>query len=110
MSATVDDTLELRDQLTRAWHSVLDAAVERGTPPQAVIETMAAVAHDRFAESFGPAAAASYLQLLAEQLRDAERTETDRLVRGEDEPPAARPTAAESMIDPAWLTRDELFG
>ncbi|MFD0938479.1 hypothetical protein [Methylobacterium trifolii] len=109
----MDDTLELRQQLARAWHSVLDAAVERGTPTQAVIETMAAVAHERFAESFGPAAAASYLSLLAEQLRDAERSQTDFLVRGDDaptRPPPPAPDDLDAMIDPNWLTRDELFG
>ncbi|MGV7030615.1 hypothetical protein [Methylobacterium symbioticum] len=106
----MDDTLELRDQLARAWRQVLDAAVENGAPPQAVIETMASVAHETFATVFGAAAAASYLQLLAEQLRDLERSETDRLVRGEDGPePASDPVEADTPIDPAWLTQDTLF-
>lgn len=106
----MDDTLELRDQLVRAWHSVLDAAVERGTPLQAVIETMATVAHERFSDSFGAAAAANYLQLLAEQLRDIDRSETDRLVCGDDAPKTRGPIEIEPIIDPAWMTRDELFG
>lgn len=106
----MDDTLELRDQLSRAWRQVLDAAVANGAPPQAVIETMASVAHESFANAFGAAAAASYLQLLSEQLRDLERSETDRLVLGNDEPrPAATPIDLEALIDPAWLTQDHLF-
>ena len=106
----MDDTLELRDQLSRAWRQVLDAAVANGAPPQAVIETMASVAHESFANAFGAAAAESYLQLLSEQLRDLERSETDRLVLGNDEPrPAATPIDLEALIDPAWLTQDHLF-
>ena len=105
----MDDTHELREQLTRAWRQVLDAAVANGAPPQAVIETMASVAHESFANTFGPSAAASYLQLLSEQLRDIERSETDFLVRGEDPAPSTGPIDIEALIDPAWLTRDELF-
>ena len=81
----VEDTMELRDELSRAWRGVLTGAVERGYPAGAVIETMASVAHERFSALFGPQAAASYLQLLAEQLRAADQTETDTLVRGDPE-------------------------
>ncbi|MGU3539292.1 hypothetical protein [Methylobacterium sp. A54F] len=106
----MDDTLELREQLARAWRTTLEAAIDRGTPPQAVIETMAAVAHARFAESFGPAAAASYLQLLAEQLRDIERQETRDLVRGDEAEAPPQATPFEFALDPNWLVRDDLLG
>ena len=109
----MDDTPEIRDQLSRAWRSTLDAAVSNGAPPQAVIETMVEVAHHCFAEAFGATAAASYLQLLAEQLRAGERCETDERVRGAPEESTARtfmPAAAEALIDPDWPTRNDLFG
>ncbi|WP_407520895.1 hypothetical protein [Methylobacterium oryzisoli] len=98
----LDDTLELREQLAQAWRAVLDAAVERGSPPQAVVETMASVAHERFAALFGASAAASYLQLLAEQLRDVDHDEATVLVRG-DEAPAAAAEMEEPALDPAWI-------
>ncbi len=109
----MDDTPELREQLSHAWRSTLDAAVANGAPPQAVIETMVEVAHACFAEAFGATAAASYLQLLAEQLRAGERCETDELVRGQPEERPTRsfmPAEAEALIDPDWLTRKDLFG
>lgn len=109
----MDDTPELREQLSHAWRSTLDAAVANGAPPQAVIETMVEVAHACFAEAFGATAAASYLQLLAEQLRAGERSETDELVRGQPEERPTRsfmPAEAEALIDPDWLTRKDLFG
>lgn len=105
----MDDTLELREQLCQAWRRVLDAAVGNGAPPQAVIETMASVAHQCFAEAFGPAAAASYLQLLAEQLRDVERSETDQLVRGE-EGDAQAPGPSPIDLDADWLMRGDVPG
>jgi hypothetical protein len=109
----LDDTPEIREQLSRAWRSTLDAAVANGAPPQAVVETMVTVAHECFAEAFGATAAASYLQLLAEQLRAGERCETDELVRGQAEERPSRtfmPADAEALIDPDWPTRNDLFG
>ncbi|GJD50417.1 hypothetical protein OPKNFCMD_3156 [Methylobacterium crusticola] len=101
----MEDTLELRERLTRAWRAVLDNAVDGGSPPDAVVETMAAVAHARFAELFGAPAAASYLALLAEQMREVDHDEAASLIRGEA-PPAAPETEAEPLIDPAWIDRD----
>lgn len=104
----MDDTLQLREQLAYAWRETLDRVIERGAPAQVVIETMAAVAHNRFAESFGPAAAANYLQLLAEQLRDIDRKETETLIEGEAPPPAdAGPSHADFGL--AWMMRDDLL-
>lgn len=105
-SPGLDDTLQLREQLAQAWRAVLDAAVERGTPPQAVVETMASVAHERFAALFGPSAAASYLQLLAEQLRDVDHEAAAVLVRGDEEPAAPAEVEVEvddQALDPAWI-------
>lgn len=103
----VNDTVEFREQLASAWRTTLDAAIERGAPPQVAIETMAAVAHTRFAESFGPLAAANYLQLLAEQLRDVDREETTTLIRGEQPEPHI-PEGVVSL-DLGWPLRDGLL-
>lgn len=103
----VEDTLELRQELARAWHAVLAGAVERGCPPQAVVETMAAVAHERFAELFSPQAAASYLQLLAEQLRAVDQDETVSLVRG-SAPAPDRPAEETPTID-QWIADEPLL-
>ncbi|KTS20014.1 hypothetical protein NS228_23290 [Methylobacterium indicum] len=101
----VDDTFELRERLSRAWRAVFDNAVEAGTPPEAVVETMAAVAHARFAELFGTSAAASYLALLAEQMRDVDHDEAETLIRGEVPGPA--PFDEDMMaMDPALIERD----
>ncbi|MFE1602238.1 hypothetical protein [Methylobacterium sp. ID0610] len=102
----IEDTLELREQLASAWRAVLDNAVERGSPPQAVVETMASVAHERFAELFGASAAASYLQLLSEQLRNIDHDEAAFLVRGEE---AGAPATEEPLIDPVWINGQELI-
>ncbi|MGY2053138.1 hypothetical protein [Methylobacterium sp. JK268] len=103
----IDDTQELRAQLGQAWRAVLDAAIARGSPPQAVLETMAWVAHERFADLFGASAAATYLQLLSEELRERDRGEVERLVRGEE--PAPAPAAPEPLLDPAWLDGSDLL-
>ncbi|TXM94261.1 hypothetical protein [Methylobacterium sp. WL116] len=103
----MDDTHALRQQLTQAWRVTLEAALDRGTPEQPLVETMAEVAQARLAASFGPAAAASYLQLLAEGLRDVDRKETTLLVRGDD--PAQDATVADLSLDPDWLVRDDLL-
>ncbi|AWB24363.1 hypothetical protein DA075_28705 [Methylobacterium currus] len=104
---TVDDTFELRERLSRAWRAVFDNAVEAGSPPDAVVETMTAVAHARFAELFGTAAAASYLALLAEQMRDVDHDEAETLIRGEAPGPASFDDVVATM-DPAWIERDPL--
>jgi hypothetical protein len=78
----LEDTSDLRQELAHAWNAVITGAIDRGCPSQAVIESMAAVAHERFADLFGPLAAASYLQLLAEQLRNVDQDATVSLVRG----------------------------
>ncbi|ACA20468.1 hypothetical protein M446_6200 [Methylobacterium sp. 4-46] len=96
----LEDTLELREQLAQAWRAVFDGAIARGSPPEAVVETMASVAHARFAELFGASAAATYLQLLSEQLRDIDRGETERLVNGEAPEPQA--PAPEAGLDGDW--------
>ncbi|MGE7413508.1 hypothetical protein [Methylobacterium tarhaniae] len=102
---TLDDTFELRERLSRAWRAVFDNAVGAGGPPEAVVETMTAVAHARFAELFGTAAAASYLALLAEQMRDVDHDEAETLIRGEASAP---PPFDEDMsaMDPSWIERD----
>ncbi len=101
----MDDTFDLRERLSRAWRAVFDNAVEAGSPPEAVVETMTAVAHARFAELFGTAAAASYLALLAEQMREVDHDEAESLIRGEppQPPPFDEPVMA---MDPAWIERD----
>lgn len=104
----LEDTLELRERLALAWRSTLDGVIERGAPEQAAVETMVEVAHARFAESFGPAAAANYLQLLAEQLRDVDRNETAQLMQGETPAPTA-PTDAVAPPQAAWVARDALW-
>jgi hypothetical protein len=101
----VDDTFELRERLSRAWRAVFDNAVAAGSPPDAVVETMTAVAHARFAELFGTAAAASYLALLAEQMRDVDHGEAEILIRGEAPGPAPFDEAMPAM-DPVWIERD----
>ncbi|MBE7204287.1 MAG: hypothetical protein INR70_41740 [Parafilimonas terrae] len=106
----LDDTFALRERLSRAWRAVFDNAVEAGSPPAAVVETMTAVAHARFAELFGTSAAASYLALLAEQMRDVDQGEAETLIRGAAT--AAGPLdgaiVAEDVpaMDPAWIDRD----
>ena len=100
----LEDTLDLRKQLYAAWRSVLDGALYRGCPPGALIETMASTAHERFSELFGPQAAASYLQLLAEQLREGDRQKTVSLVRGED--PHPTPVPDEALFDPSWIIEE----
>ena len=102
----MDDTHQLREQLVRAWRAVLDRVVDGGAPAQAAIETMATVAHDRFADSFGSAAAANYLQLLAEQLREIDRKETETLIEGEGS--AETGAAPFADFDAVW-TRDNLL-
>ena len=82
----MDDTLDLREQLSAAWRGVFDGAVERGYPTQAVVETMALIVHERFAELFGAPAAASYLQLLAEQLRAGDHHTAVSLIQGSRSP------------------------
>ena len=79
-----DDTLELREELLEAWQAVMRGAVERGYPQQAVLETMASCAHQQFSMVFGASAAASYLQLLAAELRGAAHDATVSLVRGSE--------------------------
>ncbi|MGX7703702.1 hypothetical protein [Methylobacterium sp. Gmos1] len=101
----MDDTFDLRERLSRAWRAVFDNAVEAGSPPEAVVETMTAVAHARFAELFGTAAAASYLALLAEQMRDVDHDEAETLIRGEAPGPAPFDEDMTAM-DPAWIERD----
>lgn len=103
----MDDTFELRERLSRAWRAVFDNAVEAGSPPDAVVETMTAVAHARFAELFGTAAAASYLALLAEQMRDVDHDEAETLIRGEAPGPAPFEEEVATM-DPTWIERDPL--
>ncbi|WP_245238990.1 hypothetical protein [Methylobacterium platani] len=106
---TLDDTFDLRERLSRAWRAVFDNAVEAGSPPAAVVETMTAVAHARFAELFGTSAAASYLALLAEQMRDVDHGEAETLIRGEPPGPAPFEAAEEiAAMDPAWIDRDPL--
>jgi hypothetical protein len=104
----IEDTLALREQLSQAWRAVLDAAIDRGSPPQAVIETMVTVAHERFADLFGASAAATYLQLLAEQLRDVDHAEAEILVRGETST-APAVEDEEPLIDPAWIDGEQLL-
>ncbi|KMO29627.1 hypothetical protein VP06_24145 [Methylobacterium aquaticum] len=86
---------------------MFDNAVEAGSPPEAVVETMTAVAHARFAELFGTAAAASYLALLAEQMREVDHGEAESLIHGEapEPPPFDEATAA---MDPAWIEHDRI--
>lgn len=108
----MDDTLQLREELGRAWRRVLTGAVERGFPAQAVVETMAQVAHERFSDLFGPQAAASYLQLLAEQLRAVDQSEAVSLVRGAPEPPSGSATDPErdnTFYDVDWGHEDSLI-
>ncbi|WP_244612397.1 hypothetical protein [Methylobacterium haplocladii] len=109
MSEAMDDTHQLREQLSRAWQTTLDAAIAQGMPTLAVIETMSAVAHARFADSFGPAAAANYLQLLAEQLRDIEQNETGNLISGEQPQDFVSEGDMEMALDPNWLVGDKSF-
>ncbi|MEH3144333.1 MAG: hypothetical protein PGN34_03060 [Methylobacterium frigidaeris] len=106
----MDDTLELREQLSRAWRAVLAGVIDKGSPPQAVLETMVTVAHEEFAALFGPSAAATYLQLLAEALRDAELAEAAGLVSGEDAEPAMDPEAADLLIGEEWIAEKDLLG
>ncbi len=106
----MDDTFDLRERLSRAWRAVFDNAVEAGSPPEAVVETMTAVAHARFAELFGTAAAASYLALLAEQMREVDHDEAESLIRGEPPRPppfdGSAPVEDVAAMDPAWIDRD----
>ncbi len=85
---------------------MFDNAVEAGSPPEAVVETMTAVAHARFAELFGTAAAASYLALLAEQMRDIDHDEAETLIRGEAPAPPPSFDDAVTAMDPAWIAGD----
>ncbi len=105
----MDDTHELREQLARAWRTTLDVAIDQGIPLRAVIETMVTVAHARFAETFGPAAAANYLQLLAEQLRDIEQSDTERLIKGDPSFSFVNDGDVEMAIDPNWLVDGKPF-
>ncbi|WP_245442910.1 hypothetical protein [Methylobacterium terrae] len=61
---------------------------------------------------FGTSAAASYLALLAEQMRDVDHDEAETLIRGEAPGPAPFDggAAAEDVaaMDPAWIDRDPL--
>ena len=99
----MDDTSQVREDLTRSWRAVIDFAIERGSPPNAVVETMAAVAHERFADLFGNGAAANYLRLLAEQIQQADREATTALVTGQEPDDHDLPRA--SIGDPTWPER-----
>ncbi|WP_298958064.1 hypothetical protein [uncultured Methylobacterium sp.] len=107
----MDDTLELREQLSLAWRAVLDGVIDKGSPPQAVLETMVTVAHEEFAARFGPSAAATYLQLLSEALRNVGSAEAADLVGGEKTEPAdAEAEAADLLIGETWIEQEDLLG
>lgn len=103
----MDDTHALREQLARAWRITLETAIEQGMPERAVVETMAAVAQARLVASFGPAAAASYLQLMAEEMREIDQNETAMLVCGDDV--ILGPSAPDLNFDFASLMKDDLL-
>ncbi|GJE57608.1 MULTISPECIES: hypothetical protein [Methylobacterium] len=106
----MDDTRELRERLTRAWQTTLEVAIEQGMPARAVIETMVTVAHERYSDCFGLAAAANYLQLLAEQLRDIEKNDTESLISGDEALVFASGEDVEMAIDPNWLVDGKASG
>lgn len=71
---------------------------------------MALVAHERFSDLFGPQAAASYLQLLAEQLRAVDQSEAVSLVRGGPEPEAGpADSERDAVYDVDWGREDFLI-
>jgi DNA-binding ferritin-like protein len=78
----LEDTAELRDQLSEAWDTLTERLIESGHPAPAVIETMFDSAAARFASLNGNTATANYLRLLAEQLQASEKDVAHSLISG----------------------------
>ena len=81
----MDDSPELRERLRLEWKVLVDRVVGAGTPPSAVLETMAETAAAEMAASIGRDATGSYLQVLSDEFKDLTRDETEALIEG-DEP------------------------